>query len=204
MQRPIDNPLGYNTSSVLSRVASFDTQYMLIHGTGDDNVHFQNGAVIANALVQNGANLLLCFPRSRAAHLCCCRCPDPAAVPLFSVAAGCYRCRHPVQHDVLPEPRPLADGPPPGAQPAPVQNADQPPPAHPRHQLTRLSVLMIMVVWCMRMSKCNCIYLATLRTNRVATCANSSICAAVSTCAVMNSKQLATYSTCEGHEEPND
>lgn len=48
MNTPALNEDGYSNSSVVNRVKSFKNhQYLLIHGTGDDNVHFQNTAVLA-------------------------------------------------------------------------------------------------------------------------------------------------------------
>jgi len=54
MQTPNSNPLGYNVSSVLYRLqmspSNWINNFLLVHGTGDDNVHFQNGALLAQAL----------------------------------------------------------------------------------------------------------------------------------------------------------
>jgi len=55
MGTPQSNPGGYNTSSVIPRVATIASDaFLLVHGTGDDNVHFLNSAVLQSALVMNG------------------------------------------------------------------------------------------------------------------------------------------------------
>ncbi|XP_057686635.1 dipeptidyl peptidase 4-like isoform X1 [Corythoichthys intestinalis] len=52
MTRPIDNPVAYTNSTVTARAKNFHSvQYLLIHGTADDNVHFQQAAEISEALV---------------------------------------------------------------------------------------------------------------------------------------------------------
>ncbi|XP_064419802.1 dipeptidyl peptidase 4 isoform X3 [Latimeria chalumnae] len=48
-----DNLESYKSSTVLTRAANFkQVQYLLIHGTADDNVHFQQAAQISKALVE--------------------------------------------------------------------------------------------------------------------------------------------------------
>lgn len=52
MGTPADNPDGYKNSSVVGRAKNFkDVDFLLIHGTADDNVHFQQAAQISKALV---------------------------------------------------------------------------------------------------------------------------------------------------------
>ncbi|XP_054826584.1 dipeptidyl peptidase 4 [Eublepharis macularius] len=47
-----DNLYYYENSTVMARAENFrDVEYLLIHGTADDNVHFQQGAQISKALV---------------------------------------------------------------------------------------------------------------------------------------------------------
>jgi len=65
MRTPQQNGPGYNASSVLLRAAKFDVDYMLIHGTADDNVHFQNGALLANQLVLNNIQFSTMFYTNR-------------------------------------------------------------------------------------------------------------------------------------------
>ncbi|XP_031414729.1 dipeptidyl peptidase 4 [Clupea harengus] len=52
MQRPQDNQAFYDNSTVTGRAKNFaSVEYLLIHGTADDNVHFQQAAQISKALV---------------------------------------------------------------------------------------------------------------------------------------------------------
>lgn len=52
MGTPKDNPDGYRNSSVIERAKNFKSvDFLLIHGTADDNVHFQQAAQISKALV---------------------------------------------------------------------------------------------------------------------------------------------------------
>ena len=51
MLRPQDNPEGYAAGSWLDRVEGMQGRLLLIHGTGDDNVHDQNTHRLIRALV---------------------------------------------------------------------------------------------------------------------------------------------------------
>uniref|UniRef100_A0A671Q9V8 Dipeptidyl peptidase 4-like n=1 Tax=Sinocyclocheilus anshuiensis TaxID=1608454 RepID=A0A671Q9V8_9TELE len=54
MHRPEENMESYKNSTVTGRAKNFKSvQYMLVHGTADDNVHFQQAAQISKALVEN-------------------------------------------------------------------------------------------------------------------------------------------------------
>lgn len=54
MQRPSDNPDGYARSSPLAYVEKLKGHFLLVHGTADDNVHFQNSMRFAQALQDAG------------------------------------------------------------------------------------------------------------------------------------------------------
>ncbi len=49
---PQDNPSGYDDNSPINHVSKIKGKYLLIHGTGDDNVHFQNSVEMTTALVK--------------------------------------------------------------------------------------------------------------------------------------------------------
>ncbi|KAM8791981.1 dipeptidyl peptidase 4 [Rhynchonycteris naso] len=54
---PEDNLDHYKNSTVMSRAENFkQVEYLLIHGTADDNVHFQQSAQISKALVDAGVD----------------------------------------------------------------------------------------------------------------------------------------------------
>jgi len=51
MGRPVDNPEGYNASTPLWRLDNLRTKkYYLVHGTHDDNVHYQQSMMLSGAL----------------------------------------------------------------------------------------------------------------------------------------------------------
>jgi dipeptidyl-peptidase-4 len=50
MWTPQRNPEGYKASSVLTYLPGMTARLLLVHGTGDDNVHPQNAMVLADAL----------------------------------------------------------------------------------------------------------------------------------------------------------
>lgn len=52
MGLPQDNADGYDDNSPINHVDGLKGDYLLIHGTGDDNVHFQNSIELAEELVQ--------------------------------------------------------------------------------------------------------------------------------------------------------
>ena len=52
MQTPQENASGYDDNSPINFVELLKGDYLLIHGTGDDNVHSQNSMRMINALVE--------------------------------------------------------------------------------------------------------------------------------------------------------
>jgi dipeptidyl-peptidase-4 len=51
MRTPEENAKGYDMNSPINHVEKLKGKYLLIHGTGDDNVHLQNSAEMVKALV---------------------------------------------------------------------------------------------------------------------------------------------------------
>lgn len=54
MQRPQDNEEGYKDNSLIKYADKLKGNYLLIHGTGDDNVHFQVAITLQQALIDAG------------------------------------------------------------------------------------------------------------------------------------------------------
>jgi dipeptidyl-peptidase-4 len=52
MQTPQENASGYDDNSPINHVSRLKGKYLLIHGTADDNVHFQNSVEMVSALVR--------------------------------------------------------------------------------------------------------------------------------------------------------
>jgi dipeptidyl-peptidase 4 len=50
MSTPEDNPAGYAESAALTYADSLRASFLLVHGTGDDNVHFQNSIRLVERL----------------------------------------------------------------------------------------------------------------------------------------------------------
>lgn len=51
MRTPQENESGYDDNSPINHVSKLKGKYLLIHGSGDDNVHYQNTMEMINALV---------------------------------------------------------------------------------------------------------------------------------------------------------
>lgn len=52
MRTPQENASGYDDNSPINHVEKLKGKYLLVHGTADDNVHFQNTAEMISALVK--------------------------------------------------------------------------------------------------------------------------------------------------------
>src|SRR6185436_12418427 len=53
MRTPQENPKGYDDNSPINFTDKIRGKYLLIHGTADDNVHFQNSVQMIKALVKS-------------------------------------------------------------------------------------------------------------------------------------------------------
>ena len=67
MSTPEDNPDGYAASRVISYADGFKggegVRLKLTHGTGDDNVHYQNTLLLVDALQKGGADFeMMVYP----------------------------------------------------------------------------------------------------------------------------------------------
>lgn len=63
MKTPQLNHEGYRVGSPMAYAHLAEGEYLLVHGTGDDNVHFQNSIAWINALVHNGFQFdLMIYP----------------------------------------------------------------------------------------------------------------------------------------------
>lgn len=52
MRTPQENPDGYDNNAPEKMAKNMQGKFLLIHGTADDNVHFQNAAVLTEQLIQ--------------------------------------------------------------------------------------------------------------------------------------------------------
>ncbi|MCF8465160.1 MAG: S9 family peptidase [Flavobacteriales bacterium] len=52
MRTPQENPKGYDDNSPINHVDKMKGAYLLVHGTADDNVHFQNSVEMTEALIE--------------------------------------------------------------------------------------------------------------------------------------------------------
>ncbi len=53
LRKPQDNKSGYEDNSPVNFTKQMKGNFLLVHGSGDDNVHFQNSMELANSLVKN-------------------------------------------------------------------------------------------------------------------------------------------------------
>lgn len=54
MNTPQNNPEGYRKGSPITYASGLKGNLLLIHGTGDDNVHYQNCEMLVDELVKHG------------------------------------------------------------------------------------------------------------------------------------------------------
>jgi dipeptidyl-peptidase-4 len=60
---PSANAVGYDSSSVLTYVTGLEGHLTLVHGVGDDNVHFRESMRLVDALVEAGKQFdLMVYP----------------------------------------------------------------------------------------------------------------------------------------------
>jgi dipeptidyl-peptidase-4 len=65
MRTPKENPDGYDDNSPLSHAGKIKGDFLLIHGSADDNVHFQNAMEFSERLVQAGVQFDMAFYTNR-------------------------------------------------------------------------------------------------------------------------------------------
>ncbi len=53
MRTPQENPKGYDDNSPINHTDKIKGKYLIVHGTADDNVHFQNATQMISALVKS-------------------------------------------------------------------------------------------------------------------------------------------------------
>lgn len=63
MGQPSDNPEGYKQGSPITHAGGLKGNLLLIHGTGDDNVHYQNCEVLVDRLIALGKTFsMMAYP----------------------------------------------------------------------------------------------------------------------------------------------
>ena len=69
LKRPQDNARGYDENSPINYADQLKGKFLVVHGTGDDNVHFQNTVEFTNALISYNKQFELFFlPQSSSWH----------------------------------------------------------------------------------------------------------------------------------------
>ncbi len=53
LRKPADNKSGYEDNSPVNFVKNIKGNFLLVHGSGDDNVHYQNSMEMAKAMIMN-------------------------------------------------------------------------------------------------------------------------------------------------------
>ncbi len=56
LRTPELNKIGYEENSPLNFTANLKGKYLIVHGTADDNVHFQNATEMIKAMIKSGTN----------------------------------------------------------------------------------------------------------------------------------------------------
>jgi dipeptidyl-peptidase-4 len=51
MRTPKENPDGYKEGNVINYVESLKNKFLIVHGSADDNVHFQNTMDFVDAMI---------------------------------------------------------------------------------------------------------------------------------------------------------
>jgi len=63
MRTPQENPSGYDDNSPVSNTKMIKGNYLLCHGSGDDNVHYQNAMELIKSMIANGVQFdLMIYP----------------------------------------------------------------------------------------------------------------------------------------------
>ncbi|MFI5171121.1 MAG: S9 family peptidase [Chitinophagales bacterium] len=63
MGTPETNPNGFDDNAPMAYADKLKGKYLLVHGTGDDNVHFQNSVELINSLIKNNKKFeLMIYP----------------------------------------------------------------------------------------------------------------------------------------------
>jgi dipeptidyl-peptidase-4 len=66
MRMPQNNPEGYDSTSVVKAAGNLHGKLLILHGTMDDNVHFQNSVQLVYELQKAGKDFeFMMYPRSR-------------------------------------------------------------------------------------------------------------------------------------------
>lgn len=65
MQTPEENANGYDDNSPINHAEKLTGEFLLVHGMGDDNVHFQNAVELSEALVQADKQFDVMYYRNR-------------------------------------------------------------------------------------------------------------------------------------------
>lgn len=69
MRTPQENPDGYDNNSPINHVDKLKGKYLLVHGTADDNVHFQNAVEMAEKLVEQNKDFDMHYYTNKAHSL---------------------------------------------------------------------------------------------------------------------------------------